>query len=74
MLTYIEGPVEVKESLLWWQKQGLMETATGYGRKLNTGLMAFCMGRWRRVYAVCCSNVSSSYVIVKGQRLFIREL
>ena len=25
-----------KESLLWWQKRGLMYTSTGYGRKIPT--------------------------------------
>jgi len=51
-----------------WQKLGLSQTASGYGKQLNTGYMVHYDGRLRRVYAVCYSNVSSLYVLVKGQR------
>ena len=54
-----------------WQKLGLHETATGYGRRLTTGYKVQYAGKMRRVYAVCISNVSSLFVIVKGERKFL---
>ena len=56
---------------LEWQKQGLQQTATGYGRKLNTGYKVMYAGKLRRVYAVCFSNVSSVYVQAFGGKRFI---
>ena len=29
---------------------------------------------WRRVYAICCSNVSSLYILIKGEKVFVNEL
>lgn len=54
-----------------WQKQGLQQTATGYGSKLNTGYKVAYFGKVRRVYAVCYSNVASLYVMFNGQRRFL---
>ena len=33
-VTYQNAPYTVTIKELWWQKQGLQQTATGYGRKL----------------------------------------
>lgn len=59
------------DSPLWWQKQGLMETATGYGSKLTTRYKVQYEGKLRRVYAICHSNCSSLFINVKKQKLFI---
>lgn len=56
---------------LWWHEKGLMQTATGYGRKLTTPYKVEYMGKKRRVYARCFSNVSSLYVIVKNKSYFL---
>lgn len=56
---------------LAWQVQGLQQTATGYGRKLNTGYKVMYAGKLRRVYAICISNVSSLYVQAFGANRFI---
>jgi hypothetical protein len=47
---------------------------SGYGDKLRTDYVLQFEGDKirRRVYAICHSNVSSLYVLVKGRRLFIR--
>ena len=60
---------------LQWQRQGLRETASGYGSKLTTEHMVKIAGRrgvWRRVYAVCYSNAASFYVLLDGKRVFVQ--
>lgn len=57
---------ETKEVPLWWQKQGLSFTASGYGGKIPTSRMVKVDGRWRRVYVACYSNLGTAY-IVKGK-------
>ena len=56
--------LEYKEELLWWQKQGLSYTASGYGRKIPTSRMVKLPGspRWRRVYCCIFSNAGTCYV------------
>jgi len=53
-----------KESVLWWQAQGLSYTASGYGRKIPTRHMVQLPGspRWRRVYCCIVSNIGTCYV------------
>jgi hypothetical protein len=62
---------EVKEQPLWWQLQGLQQTATGYGGKLTTSRMIRYAGRWRRIYCMCYSNSGSCYILVKGETIFV---
>ena len=66
---YVER--EFVEALLPWQKQGLQQTATGYGARLNTGFKVMYAGKMRRVYCICYSNAGSMYVMVKGKRNFL---
>ena len=51
------------------------QTVSGYGSKLRTSFMVQldAKQRWYRVYCICYSNVGSLYVIVKGERLFVRD-
>lgn len=58
-------------SPLWWHEKGLTQTASGYGRKLTTPYKVEYMGKKRRVYALCFSNVASLYVIVKNKSYFL---
>lgn len=46
-------------------------TASGYGSKLPTCYMLHVGNRWRRVYAICWSNVSTYYIIKNGERIVI---
>lgn len=45
---------------------GLTYTASGYGSKIPTKYKLLFAGRWRRIYAICYSNVPSYYVILDG--------
>ncbi len=56
---------------LWWHKKGLQQTTSGYGRKLTTVHKIRYHGRFYRVYAICYSNVSSLYIIVNKEKLYI---
>jgi hypothetical protein len=68
-IRYLSGKFECDERPLWWHKQGLQQTASGYGNKLATAWMLRREGEkvWRRVYAVCWSNAASHYVLIKGE-------
>jgi hypothetical protein len=48
-----------------------MQTATGYGRKLNTGKKALVGNKTYRIYATCSSNVASLYIIIKGVKIYV---
>ena len=56
---------------LWWQLQGLIQTASGYGNKLTTPYKAKYNGRLYRVYAICYSNCASNYIIVRSNKIFL---
>jgi len=71
--SYFLSDLESKTKLLWWQKQGLMYTATGYGRKIPTSNMVRLPNdkRWRRVYCCIFSNIGTTYVIKNGEWVII---
>lgn len=60
--------LESRDEPLWWHKQGLSYTRTGYGRKIPTRTMVKLPGnpRWRRVYCCIYSNIGTCYV-TKGK-------
>ena len=41
-------------------------TASGYGARIPTPYMLKWLGRWRRVYAACFSNVASHYIRISA--------
>ena len=49
-----------------WQRAGLSQTATGYGRKLATSKCIMFNGRPRRVYCCCFSNSGVAYITGGG--------
>lgn len=51
-------------SPLPWQKMGLQQTASGYGRKLTTTKKYRLNGRLYRVYCCQYSNSGTAYIIV----------
>jgi len=53
---------DVREDLLDWQKRGLQQTASGYGRKLVTPYKVLHNGKWRRVYCCQISNAGTYYI------------
>jgi len=57
---------------LWWHKEGLSQTATGYGAKLTTAWKIPFAGRLYRVYCTVFSNAGSHWILAKGEKIFIR--
>lgn len=53
---------------LWWHRQGLSETASGYGRRLRS---RYCVrtddGRIRRIYITQYSNSGTAWVRYGGR-------
>ena len=64
---------DTKYKPMWHHEQGFPYTATGYGTKLPTRWMIYFQGIWRRVYAICISNVATTYILVKGEKVIVRE-
>lgn len=62
------GWVPACQCMLWWQRRGLSETASGYGSALRSTWMVKVHGRWRRVRVTIWSNAGSSWVMVGGKR------
>lgn len=54
-----------------WQKAGLQETASGYGRRLNTGRKINFNGKQYRLYATCFSNCASVWFKTKGRTIYV---
>lgn len=59
------------EKPLWWQKRGLMYTATGYGKKIPTSFMALDNGRLKRVYCYIFSNSGTLYFIRNNEKIIV---
>lgn len=73
-VVYLDPPYTVRECPLEWQRQGLQQTASGYGSRLTTRyVLTAADRRQRRIYAICWTNCASYYVRVKGERLFLRD-
>ncbi len=74
-INYIEDNFhnfEIIEKQLWWQKQGLQYTASGYGSKIPTSKMVKIGKKIYRLYCVIYSNIGSCYIIVKKNRYYLR--
>jgi hypothetical protein len=56
----LSAPLKVSE--LSWQKLGLQQTASGYGRRLATQYMVKHQNRWMRVYVCQYSNAGTAYI------------
>lgn len=69
------------EKPLWFHRRNLMQTATGYGKKLVSSKMIRLTSwgmkktggtkRLYRVYVCCFSNSGTSYVIINRQKTII---
>jgi len=64
-----------KEDLIYspteTQKRGLQETATRYGRKLNSGYMIKFNAKLRRLSTICFSNSGTNFFIHKGEMIVV---
>ena len=57
---------------LAWQVAGLQKTASGYGTKIPTRYTVRYLFKERRIYADYYSNVAATYIIVNGEKVFVR--
>ena len=72
-IEYLEQPYKIVDRPLWWHKQGLQETPSGYGGKLTSSRkVQLENGKEYRIYVTCCSNASSSWITIRGKKLYLR--
>lgn len=70
--TPLKEPYTWVDAPMWWHLKGLSETATGYGRKLNSGrLVKLKDGRSRRVYVTQFSNAGTTWIIMDGAKRIV---
>ena len=62
---------ELIDSPLWWHRQGLSQTASGYGAKLTSRYKISYEAREYRLYATCYGNAASTWFKVKGRKIFV---
>jgi hypothetical protein len=73
-IQYLEEPYEFIDRPLWWHKQGLSQTRSGYGMKLTSRrIVRLPDGRKRRVYITQISNAGSAWITLGGKRLYLRD-
>jgi hypothetical protein len=73
-IEYLDKPYEIVERPLWFHKQGLSETPSGYGGKLRSSrCVRFPDGTQRRIYITCYSNAGSAWIIVNKRRVHLLE-
>ena len=54
-----------------WMKAGLQQTATGYGKRLNSGLKIHYEGKLYRIYITQYSNAGTAWFTVRGNRILV---
>ncbi len=54
-----------------WMRRGLQETASGYGRRLNSGYKINFCGKLYRVYTTIFSNNGTCWFKVKGRQIVV---
>ncbi len=70
---YISAEIsDLADCPLWWHKQGLRQTASGYGAKLTSRYKILLDGKLRRLYSTCYSNAGSTWFMLKGEKIHIR--
>ena len=50
-------------------------SASGYGNKIPCPYLVQVrgVGPYRRVYAICYANAASHYVLIRGERFFLKD-
>ena len=74
--TFYTTEVESKYAPLYYHTAGLMQTTTGYGKRIALDTMVKFNGKWRRVYCCIYSNVGTCYIgklSAIGENLIIRD-
>jgi hypothetical protein len=62
---------ELLDSPTWFHKNGLQQTATGYGKALTNSSMVWFEGKFRRIYTTIFSNVGTSWFRYQGKQIVI---
>jgi hypothetical protein len=78
MVEYLNQPWRRVYKPLTWQRQGLQQTASGYGNKLTSSYVARFVDdratvRERRIYVTQYSNAGTAWIIVGGKELVLRD-
>lgn len=61
----------VIEAPLWYHKQNLTQTSTGYGSKLTTTHKVKFNNRLYRIYVAQFSNAGTAYILVNKELIII---
>ncbi len=56
---------------LWHHNRGLMQTASGFGRKLSTPYCLHFNGKLHRVYCCIFSNIGTCYIVSKKRKIIV---
>lgn len=64
---------ESKHAPMYWHERGLMQTRSGYGKRIATATMVKFEGRWRRVYCCIFSNIGTCYIGKLSDGLIVQE-
>ena len=74
-LTYLfdlDPAATIFDRPLEWQRRGLQQTASGYGRKLtSTRCVRLSDGRVRRIYVTIYSNIGTAWINLNSQSFVI---
>lgn len=62
---------ELIDAPLDWQKMGLQQTRSGYGRKLTMREKILFEGKQYRLYCTQFSNAGSVWFVAKGKKIFV---
>lgn len=68
---YTTGPEQLIDDPLDWQKRGLQQTSSGYGRKLTSRYKINFEGKLYRLYVTIYSNAGSTWFRVRGRKIFV---
>ena len=63
---------ELIDAPLWWQKQGLSQTRSGYGSKLTMRYKINFNGKLYRLYCTCYSNNGTVWFVANNVRYVVR--
>lgn len=72
--SYLKAEIKESELIkkpLWFHKRNLIQTVSGYGKKLVTENMVKHNNRLYRIYCSICSNTGILYIISNKKRILI---
>ena len=70
---YTQTQQDLLHCPLVWQERGLLQTTSGYGRKLTSEYKISFNGRLYRLYVTQISNAASTWFMAKGKKIFVNS-